>query len=150
MSHTKRKGGWHNTTKGVDLMTQSKSKAIPLAYSLLSAGPAVEIDEGYTLLDLNYLVTGGRDGCVAFIVTGDSMRDDILPGYIVFIDIHKQPRNGDAVVVNLNGQNCIKIFEYQTTRLHLVPKNSDYPTREVTPADSFHVLGVVKGHLAVY
>lgn len=126
-------------------------KAIPLAYSLLAAGPAVELhDDGYVLLDTNQLLTGGREGCLAFIVTGDSMRDDIQPGYIIVIDPNKEPKNGDAVAVSINNETCVKIFERTEQRLYLVPKNGDYPTREVKASDSLHILGVVTGHISIY
>lgn len=126
-------------------------QAIPLAFSLLSAGPAVEIDgDGYALLDTNFLLTGGRDGCLAFIVTGDSMQPDIHPGFIVVIDPHKEPRNGDAVAVSINNETCVKIFEREQQRLYLVPRNSEYPIKEIRPTDSVHILGVVTGHLSVY
>lgn len=147
----KRTSGLPNITiKGVPIMSRSRSNPIPLAYSLLSAGPGAIVDEEYALLDLNALVTGGRDGCVAFVVTGDSMRADILPGYIVIVDTYREPKNGDTVVVNVNDQNCVKIFEHQTRGLYLVPKNGDFPTREVKPTDKFHVLGVLRSHIAVY
>ncbi len=131
-------------------MLFTHSKHIPLAYSLISAGAAVEIqDDGYGLLDINALVTKNRD-CIAFIVTGDSMMDTIQPGNLVFVDPHREPRNGDIVVVSINGANCIKIFERTERNLYLVPNNDDHPVREVHASDSFHVLGVVKAHLAVY
>lgn len=133
------------------LFTHSPSKPIPLAHALLSAGSAIALsDDGYTLLDINFLVSGGREGCLAFVVTGDSMQEDIHEGFIVFIDTNREPRNGDTVAVSVNNETCIKIFEREQQRLYLVPKNDDYPTREVKPSDSFHILGVVTSHLAVY
>ena len=130
-------------------MPHTLCKQIPLAYSLLSAGPGVQVcDDGFALLDLNFLITGGRENFLAFVITGDSMREDIHPGNIVFVDPNAEPQNGDTVVVNINGENCIKIFERSVTRLYLVPMNDAYPTREVRPTDTFHVLGVVKSHLA--
>jgi SOS-response transcriptional repressor LexA len=143
------------TLNGVSLMAHTRSSPIPLAYSLLSAGPAAEIDEGYALLDVNSLVTKGRDGYIAFVVTGDSMVPDIRAGFIVFVDTRRQPRTGDAVVVSINNENCIKLFDrtptqYEPPRLFLVPRNGDYPTREIFPNDDFRVLGVICGHLAVY
>lgn len=131
-------------------MSRSLSRQIPLAFSLLSAGPAAEMDEGYALLDVNALITQGREGCVAFVVTGDSMRPDILPGYIVFIDPNREPLNGNTVAVSVNNETCIKLFEQDQRRLYLVPKNGDYPITEVKASDSFHILGVVMSHLAVY
>ena len=131
-------------------MSQTSTRHIPLAYSLLSAGSAIEVCDDYKLLDLNFLLTGGRDSFVAFIVTGDSMRPDIFPGNIVFVDTAAEPRTGDTVVVNVNGENCVKVLEHTARQLYLVPKNGEYPTLEVKPTDSFHILGVVKGHFAIY
>lgn len=123
---------------------------IPLADSLLSAGHAVEIADGYALLDINELLTGGREGCLALVVTGESMKEDIFPGSIVVIDPHKEPQNGDAVAVSINNETCVKLFERHKQRLYLVPKNPDYPVREVKATDALHILGVVLSHFAVY
>lgn len=128
---------------------QSRAK-IPLANTLLSAGPAAVCDDGYVMLDVNAILTGNREGCLALVVTGDSMRDDIQPGYIVVIDPNQLPKNGDTIVANINGETCVKIFQQSDRRLFLVPKNNDYPVREVQPTDALHVIGVVRGHFAVY
>jgi SOS-response transcriptional repressor LexA len=126
------------------------NRQTPLAFSLIPAGTAIEIcEDGYGLLDVNALITNDRE-CFAFVVTGESMADDIHPGNIVFIDPNMEPRNGDIVAVNINGQNCIKIFARTDHKLYLVPKNGDYPVLEVKPTDTFHVLGVVKAHLAMH
>lgn len=136
-------------TRTVLLMPHSHQQ-MPLAHSLLSAGQAAEVyDDGYTLLDINALITGGREGFLAFIITGDSMREDILPGSVVFIDPYREPKNGDTVAVTINGQNCIKIFE-RSERLYLVPRNVEYEPQEVRSSDELYILGVVKAHLAVH
>jgi DNA polymerase V len=148
----KRTSGWPNLIKGeiIELMPHSATARIPLAHSLLSAGPAVEItDDGHTMLDVNALIARNRK-CLALVVTGDSMRPDIHPGYIVFIDPTLRPRNGDTVVASVNGETCVKVFEQLHCGLFLVPKNADFPTKEVQPSDRFHILGVVKAHLCVY
>lgn len=151
LTRLRRNEGLPDFTKGVPVLPISSSRPIPLAYSLLSAGPAVGVcDDGYALLDVNKLVTGGREGCLAYEVTGDSMREDILPGYIVIVDPHKEVRNGDTILVHLNGQNCVKILEQAPQRLRLISKNSDYEPRDVRADDYFHVLGVVRSHIAVY
>lgn len=129
----------------------SSHRQIPLAFSLLSAGHAAELpDDGYALLDTNALLTKGRSGCLAFVVTGDSMREGLLPGYIVVIDPNREPRNGDAVAVSVDNETCVKIFCRERQGLYLVPQNSDYPIKEIRPTDSLHILGVVTGHLAIY
>lgn len=131
------------------LATTSHQK-IPLALNKIAAGPAAEIGEDFTLLDLNLLITKGREGFVAFEVTGDSNHPDIQSGYIVFVDTWAEPRNGDYVASTVNGLTCIKKFSIAGRSLRLVSTNQKYPPREVTAADTFSVLGVVRGHLAVY
>ena len=125
-------------------------KRIPLAHSLLSAGASLEIGDDYSLLDVNDLICRGRDDFLVFVVTGDSMREDIQPGYLVFVNALKEPENGDTVAVSINNETCIKIFQRHGGHLYLVPKNSEYEPRRVYPTDNLYVMGVVRGHLAVY
>lgn len=125
-------------------------RTLPLAQSLLSAGPASEILENFALLDLNALVTKNREGFVAFTITGDSMVPTVQTGNIVFVDTWAEPRNGDIVAAECNGLTCIKIFQNGNKGLYLVSANPEYKPRKITPTDNFRVLGVVKGHLAVY
>lgn len=125
-------------------MQTTQEKPIPLAYSLLSAGDAIEIDDdGYGQLDINCLITSGRSGWIAYRVTGDSMLTEIKPGSIVFVDTMRQAKDGDIVVCNISGANCIKVLERRASRLFLVPKNDEYPAREIRPYEPFNVLGVV-------
>lgn len=136
-------------THGTYIAAHSKIK-IPLASSLLSAGDAFEISDDYELLDINELVTNGREGFVSYTVTGESMCDEIRPGYIVFVDPYLQPKIGDIIVARVNNKNNIKMFYPSQTGLYLVPKNLNFPLQEITANDEFSILGVVKAHLAVY
>lgn len=139
----------HKFQDGQFIATKSKHK-IPLALSLLAAGDASEVCEDYELLDINELITGGREGYVAYRVTGDSMLESIKPGYIVFVDPYCEPKLGDTIVSRINGKNCVKIFERNRKGLYLISANKAYKPRRVTKLDDFQILGVVKGHLAVY
>ena len=126
------------------------ARTIPMATSMISAGLATEIVEDFQMLDINELVTKGRDGFVSFEVTGDSMVDNIHPGYLVFVDSWAEPKNGDIIASSVNGLTCIKIFQHSPHGLFLVSTNKNYLPRQVTAGDSFRVLGVVRGHLALY
>jgi SOS-response transcriptional repressor LexA len=133
------------------LMAHTNSRKIPLANTYLPAGQAVEpSDDGYALLDLNFLITSGREDYLAFVVTGDSMSDEIRPGYIVIIDPIKAPINGDLVVACINGRNCIKMFYLEPPKLFLVSNNPEHVPIEVHQSDSLDILGVVKAHLALH
>lgn len=131
------------------LATKSK-KLVPLAYSLLSAGDAAEVSDDYELLDINEMITKGREGFIAYPITGDSMIAGIQPGSVVFVDPYCEPKNGDIVACCVNGRNNVKIFKRTSTHLYLVSANKKYSPKEVTARDSFHVLGVVRGNLTLY
>lgn len=133
----------------VSLNPHEESK-IPLALSMISAGAASEVVEDFCLIDVNSLITGGREGFIAFEVTGESMVDYIHPGNIVFCDTWAEPQNGDAVACDVDGATCVKIFERRKTGLFLVSANRDYPERQITARDGLRILGVVKAHLALH
>lgn len=138
-----------NTKTQNTIATQSQHP-IPMAISLIAAGPAAEMGEDFVHLDINKLITGGREGFAAFELTGDSADPDIRHGNIMFVDTWAQPVNGEMVAVMVNGLTCVKKFEYTPGRsLYLVSRNAKYVPREVLASDDFHVLGVYRGHLAV-
>jgi DNA polymerase V len=131
---------------GSFIATKSKKK-IPVALSSLSAGAPEEITDDYELLDVNDLITGGREGIVSYRVDGDSMREDIKHGDFVFVDPYCEPQTGDTIVSRINGKNNIKIYEKNNNGLFLVPKNKDYKPQKISKLDDFHILGVVLWHL---
>jgi DNA polymerase V len=127
--------------------------AIPIATHALQAGwsayPALDIPRD--AVDINEMVTGGRDDFLYARVNGGSAFPEIPDGSIVFIDPATEPRNGQAVVAYLNGQICVKRFERSPYKgLRLVSINADYEDRTVTQRDDFAILGVVRASLAFH
>jgi SOS-response transcriptional repressor LexA len=125
------------------ILATNSQKSIPHSHSLIAAGPAVEVEEGYDLLDLNQLVTGGRSGFISFTVTGDSMVDHIHPGNLIFVDTDAAPRHNSIVACMVNGLMCVKIFQHSTRGLYLVSRNENYERQQIRERDSFRVVGVV-------
>lgn len=124
---------------------------IPLAHSVLIAGQASELyDEGYSLLDLNALITNGREGFRSYYVSGESMDPTIPSGSLVCVDPYCQPRNGDPIVAMIDDLVTVKTFQLRERRLYLVPTNSTYPTREIRPNENLRILGVVVAHLVLH
>lgn len=107
-------------------------------------------EDDYDLLDVNDLITGGREGFCAYTVTGDSTVEFIKQGYLVFVDRSIVPVSGDIVASNINGKLHVKILEKQRRDLFLVSANKEYKPRRFVEIDGFQIPGVVKGHLAVY
>lgn len=138
-----------NNIPTVRLRTHSK-QLIPLALSPIAAGVPLEASEDFGKLDVAELITGGREGFAAWRVTGDSDMPVIQPGYVIFVDTYAAPRNGSMVAAMINGLVCVKRFEHTPSKLRLVSRNEAYAPRDITPRDSFQILGVVKSHLAIY
>lgn len=131
-------------------LSPHKESKIPLALSMISAGVASEMVDDFHLIDVTNLITGGREGFIAFEVTGDSMIPYIQPGNVVFVDTYAEPHNGSVVACDVDGATCIKIFEQRKCGLFLVAANGDHPTREITEKNEFRILGVVRAHLGLH
>src|SRR4051812_28277425 len=116
-------------------LSPHSKQTIPMAFSMISAGPAAEIGEDFQGLDVNSLITGEREGFAAFEVTGDSAAPHIQPGYIVFVDTWAQAKNGDLVASTVNGLTCVKRFQHSSKGLRLVSNNEAYPPREIHASD---------------
>jgi hypothetical protein len=129
------------------MLTHSANK-IPLASCPLSAGYGNEAYGTYEGLDINYVLTGGRKGCQAYELTGNSAIPYIYPGSVVVVDPSEEPRNGDIVATHLNGLNYVKVLESRP-KLRLVSPNTKYEPQDIYEHDSFHILGVVVGYFGV-
>ncbi len=126
------------------------TRTIPMAQTKIAAGIAVEIADEHYPLDVNELITGGRDGFAAYEVTGDSGADEIPHGCMVFVDTTAAPKQGQPIAVLLNGLTCVKKFSNSGRGLYLISANTAYRPVEIKPQDSFRVLGVVKSHLILH
>lgn len=134
------------------LMSHSHT-LVPVAESPVRAGwNASPIpDSGYDLIDINELVTRGREDFIYARLDGDSMVPEIYPGSLLFIDPVALPKDGQPVVACLNGQVCVKLFERKPYRgLRLVSANKMYEPQSVKPEDDFNVIGVVRAALTFF
>jgi SOS-response transcriptional repressor LexA len=121
---------------------------ILLAATPASAGNGSPFADSSTLIDLNYLLTHGREGFCAFTVTGDSQDPRIPPGSLVVCDTVSVPEDGDTVVVEHDQSIYVKILELKPLRL--VSSNESYEPMSVREHDSFCVLGVVIASLNLH
>lgn len=131
-------------------LTPNSCRRLPIALSPLHAGPASELSPDYQYVDIQEMVTGNREGFVLFKITGYSAVPYIQPGYMVFVDTWKEAKNGDLIVAEVDNMVCVKIFQQSNKGLYLVSANPEYKPRQITPDNTFRVLGVVVGHLAIY
>ncbi len=102
--------------------------------------------EDWEFLDINDLITGGKKGILAYTVTGDSMREDIKPGSVIFTDPSREAQKGDVIVLRQNGRNCVRVYEEnQQKGLYLVVGNK--PHIQPKPDGADKNLGVAVGYV---
>lgn len=125
--------------------THNSVRLSKLIASPIPAGqPEPMIDTG-DFIDLNDYVAGGsRDDVFYINVQGDSMREyAIYDGDLLVADRSKQPRNGDVVIAEVDGNFTVKRFVRWHRNFYLVPENANYKTREINEDEDFAVWGVV-------
>jgi len=75
-------------------------------------------------------------------VTGLSMIEaGITPGDLVIVEKDKDPKNGDIVVAEVDGNWTMKYFQKKGQSIVLVPANKDYPP--IYPEEKLRIGGVV-------
>jgi SOS-response transcriptional repressor LexA len=81
----------------------------------------------------------------ALKISGEKMTDDVVDeGDIVLVDQHKKPKDGDRVVVILNGEPMLrKMYHTGETVMLQSPENRGKPVIFVSPKDDFEVVGRV-------
>ncbi|AOG03192.1 peptidase S24-like family protein (plasmid) [Bosea sp. RAC05] len=77
-------------------------------------------------------------------VAGDSAIDvGIFDGSLVTVDRSLMPRDGDAVVVDVNGERSVKVFKLSGGRSSLAFGNRRYPAYEPGPDAEIEIFGVI-------
>ncbi|MCM8775628.1 MAG: transcriptional repressor LexA [Candidatus Omnitrophica bacterium] len=82
-------------------------------------------------------------------VTGDSMIEaGIHPGDLVIVDRGRDPKSGDIVIAQVDGQWTMKYFEKREGKVILRAANKKYPT--LTPKEELVIGGVVVANVRKY
>lgn len=95
-------------------------------------------------IDLNRALITNPPATFIMKVSGDSAIDvGIFDGSLVTVDRALTPQNGDAVVVDVNGERSIKIVRVNGGRPSLAYGNRRYPPYDPGPNPEIEIFGVV-------
>jgi SOS regulatory protein LexA len=128
-----------------------KSIAYPLrVLGAVEAGfPSPAEEELADTLSLDRLLIKNPDATFLLKVEGDSMSGaGILPGDMVIVDKGKQPKSGDIVIAEVDGQWTMKYLRKRGESVLLVPANPRY--KPVKPATELKIAGVVTAVVRTY
>lgn len=96
----------------------------------------------------DYLITN-REATFMLKVSGESMKEaGIVPGDIVLVDRSAQPRAGDIVIAEVDGNWTMKYFRKNGSRIYLEPANKKF--KNIIPQNDLKIAAVVKGVVRKY
>ncbi|KQO67636.1 DNA polymerase V [Methylobacterium sp. Leaf87] len=97
-------------------------------------------------IDLQRLLIVNRPATFLVRVAGDSMLLARLhDGDLAVVDRSLTPRNGDIVVVDIDGERSFKVWKRQGHRVTLHFANPRFPKFQLSPDAVIEVWGVVSG-----
>ena len=139
------------------LKQDHKGRLIPksLAYPLRVLGaveagfPSPAEEELADTLSLDQLLIKNPDATFLLKVSGDSMSGaGILPGDMVIVDKGQQPKNGDIVIAEVDGQWTMKYLRKRGERITLLSANPRY--QPIRPKTELRIAGVVTAVVRKY
>ncbi|TXN41684.1 translesion error-prone DNA polymerase V autoproteolytic subunit [Methylobacterium sp. WL30] len=97
-------------------------------------------------IDLQRLLIVNRPATFLVRVAGDSMiLARLFDGDLAIVDRSLTPRNGDIVVVDIDGERSFKVWKRQGPRITLHFANPRFPEFQLSPDAVIEVWGVVSG-----
>jgi len=95
-----------------------------------------------------YLITRPENSFI-IKVRGDSMiGEGIMEGDLAIVDKGKEPKNGDVVLAEVDGEWTLKYFKRQGKEVALEAANPKYPT--IRPKEELKIGGVVAAIIRKY
>jgi repressor LexA len=131
------------------LRFRKSSFAIPLVGSVQAGFPSPEEEALCDIMSMDeYLITK-PEASFLLQVSGDSMiGEGIMEGDLVIIERGKQPRNGDVVIAEVDGDWTMKYFKKENGQVYLEAANPKYPI--IRPKTELRLGGVVTAVIRKY
>lgn len=124
-------------------------KPIPRLAKAVPAGfPSPADDFVEEEIDLQRLLIANRPATFIVRVSGDSMLlARLFDGDLAVVDRSLTPRNGDVVVVDVDGERSFKVWSRRGPRAILSFANPRFPEYRLAPDAVVEVWGVVSGSI---
>ena len=95
-------------------------------------------------IDLSRTLIQNAPATFIMTVSGDSAVDaGIFDGSLITVDRSLRPRDGDPVVVDVNGERSVKIYRLVDGRSCLAFGNRRYPDYDPGPDAEIEIFGVI-------
>lgn len=131
------------------LRLAKRSFAIPLVGSIRAGFPSPEEETLCDVMSMDeYLVTR-PDSSFLLTVSGDSMiGEGIMEGDLVIVERGREPKNGDIVIAEVDGEWTMKYYRKRGQQLFLEAANPRYPV--IRPKTELKLAGIVTAVIRKY
>jgi SOS regulatory protein LexA len=127
----------------------TKSKELKLLGEVQAGFPSPAEEDLQDTLSLDQFLIENPQASYLVKVSGDSMIDaGILPGDIVVVDRGRQPKPGDIVIAQVDGDWTMKYFTREKNKVVLQPANKKY--KPIEPRENMTIGGVVVANVRKY
>ncbi len=132
-------------SRGIELLYR-KPEGVPIYGSAPAGHPFSSQENIVDSFEVQRYLSSSRD-VFGIYVRGDSMKGaQLASGDLLFVDPHREPRNGDIVVAAVEKEPTIKRYYREGTKVLLKPENPKYSDIEIMMSDDgFRIFGVVVG-----
>lgn len=131
------------------LAMRNRCFAVPMVGSVQAGFPSPEEEALCDIMSMDeYLITK-PEASFLLQVSGDSMTGEgIREGDLVMVEKGREPKNGDVVIAEVDGEWTMKYFRKRGRQVLLEAANPKYPP--ITPKNEFRLGGVVTAVIRKY
>ncbi|MDD5504035.1 MAG: transcriptional repressor LexA [Candidatus Omnitrophica bacterium] len=123
--------------------------AVPLLGSIQAGFPSPAEEELQDVVSLDEYLISNPNATFLVKVQGDSMLDaGIHQDDLVLIQKNLQPKDGDIVIAQVDGEWTLKYFKQKDKKVYLQAANQKYPT--IIPRQELSIAGVVIANIRKY
>lgn len=117
---------------------------------VISAGfPSPAEEELRDIISLDEYLINKQEASFLLTVSGDSMTGEgIMAGDLVIVERGRDPKNGDIVIAEVDGEWTVKYFRKEGKAVVLEAANPKYPT--IRPKSELRLAGVVTAVIRKY
>ncbi len=134
---------------GGRLSWKQRPFSIPLVGEVAAGFPSPEEEELRDILSLDEYLVARPEASFLLQVSGDSMvGEGIMPGDLVIVEKGRQPKSGDVVIAEVDGEWTMKTFRKEKGAVYLEAANPKYPI--IRPREELKLAGVVTAVVRKY
>jgi len=131
------------------LMFSKRSFAIPLVGSVQAGFPSPEEEALCDILSMDEYLIARPDSSFLLQVHGDSMTGEgIMEGDLVIVEKGREPKSGNVVIAEVDGEWTMKYFRKQGKQITLEAANPKYPA--IRPKQELKIGGIVTAVVRKY